>query len=106
MSALIILCFQIIVAIYLWYSTNKLINSYKKSIELKNKLIDIQDDRLARMDIMTNECFQTIDYLLDHILKLNPDDQTAKESLVKVRRIKETTTEVWAEKAEERLKNG
>ena len=106
MSALLILLIQIVAVIYLYYSTNKLINNYKKSIELKNKLIDLQDDRLARMDIMANECFQTIDYLLDHILKLNPDDQTAKESLLKVRRTKESTTEVWAERAEERFKNG
>lgn len=106
MNSIIIVLIQILSAIYLAYSFNNIIKKYKKSIELKNKLIDLQDDRLARMDIMTNECFQTIDYLLGHILKLNPDDQVAKESLLKVRRTKETTTEVWAEKAAERLKDG
>ena len=57
------------------------------------------------MDILANEQTQTIDYLLTHILKLNPDDEVAKDSLIKIRQIKEIITEVWAEKAKERFNN-
>lgn len=96
----------IAVLLFLAFLNHRLINTYKLIVALKDKTIDIQNDRLARMDILVDEYAQNIDVLLKHIVQLNPEDETAKESLVKVRRMREQFTEVWAEKAKERFPNG
>lgn len=96
----------IAVLLFLAFLNHRLIKTYKLIVALKNKTIDIQNDRMARMDILVDEYAQNIDILLKHIIKLNPDDDKAKEDLIKIRRMREQFTEVWAERAKERFPNG
>ena len=96
----------IAVLLFLAFLNHRLINTYKRIVALKDKTIDIQNDRLARMDILVDEYARNIDILLKHIIQLNPDDDNAKEDLIKIRRMREQFTEVWAEKAKERYPNG
>lgn len=95
----------IAVLLFLAFLNHRLVKTYKLIVALKNKTIDIQNDRLAHMDILVDEYAQNIDVLLKHIIQLSPEDEAAKESLIKIRRMREQFTEVWAERAKETLKD-
>lgn len=95
----------IVVLLFLAFLNHRLVKTYKLIVALKNKTIDIQNDRLAHMDILVDEYAQNIDVLLKHIIQLSPEDEAAKESLIKIRRMREQFTEVWAERAKETLKD-
>lgn len=95
----------IAVLLFLAFLNHRIVKTYKLIVALKNKTIDIQNDRLAHMDILVDEYAQNIDVLLKHIIQLSPEDEAAKESLIKIRRMREQFTEVWAERAKETLKD-
>jgi hypothetical protein len=106
MNTLIIwMATTIAVLLFLAFLNHRLVKTYKLIVALKNKTIDIQNDRLAHMDILVDEYAQNIDVLLKHIIQLSPEDEAAKESLIKIRRMREQFTEVWAERAKETLKD-
>lgn len=91
---------------YILWEHRKEINNYRTLLRLKDESLERYKDSLARTDKIVAVDKKIIDILLKQIISLNPDDDYAKEMLIRNRQLRERFVDEWEEKADERLNNG